>query len=757
MRFKGIKRDVYAQNWDEAFPIGDGTTGGLVFGNPLKEVIATNHEELFVPMPENSDSRPYNIKDSVPKVRELLHEGKYKEATDFFLHAAADDGAPYNTIIWTNPFEAAADLCIDIDGYEESQVTNYTNKLDFSNAQAEVDFDLAGQHLSRKAFVSRSRGILVLNIQKEGKPVSFGVNLRTKKDIIYVDSVSVNAEGECISLVSNHSEDESGYVSVARVITDGDSECKGNGIFVSNANNCLILYLITPWKKGSEAVKVRNIRTLMDINTDYESLFKEHAVIHEEYFERVKFSFSDSDEEYTNEQLRDMCSSDKLAPEFLERMADFGRYLEICSFGKLPPNLQGVWNGTVNPPWSADYTLDENIQMMMWQALPGGFNGFVRCYFDWLESYSEDFRKNAEAYYGARGLFAASRVSTGGIHVHFHELWPMFFWTAGAGWLSSLYEDYYEYTGDENMLLRGVNYWKEVVLFYEDFLTVDETGHYEFAPSYSPENTPLGHDSPTAINATMDVAIAKEVYTNLINACKLLEIEEENVAKWEKELAMLPEYKTNEDGALKEWLPDDCKDDYHHRHSSHLYPVFPGNEAKRDGNEDLFEACHKAAECRLLDGVDAISGWGLVHLANISARLRDANLWYLAINRIIQKFTLGNFFTGHNEHSLFQMDANLGITAAVYEMFVYSDMEHAELFPVWLPQFENMSVEGIRVKGKGKILKLSRDNDSFEVTFEYQGRNEYRLVCPEGFSFEDGDTEEVVYPGSVVTFKGYKR
>lgn len=758
MKFKGLLRNEWTSNWDEAFPIGNGTIGGLIYGNPLHETIDTNHEELYVPMPENSDSRPYNGKEYLEGMRKLIHEGKYKEAFEYYERGLEKDGAPYDTIVWTNPYETAARIHMDIEGYSEKDVTEYKERLDFATGEDCVSFLLKGEKLTRKSFVSRSRDIMAVEVRKEGNPLSMEFSLAPNKGSHHVESVVVGQEDEFLILEATHSEEESGYVSVARVITDGVCEVNKDNMFeVSKANYVLVYYTVAPWKRSLEAEKVKLVRLLRDMTPDYEALYKEHEIIHRDLFEKVSVDFSDSDKEYTNKELKDMCADSKFPPELLERMCDMGRYLAICSNGKLPPNLQGIWNGNPNPPWSSDYTLDENIQMMMWQVLPGGLNGFARSYFDWLESYLDDFRDNAEAYYGCKGIFAAARVSSDGYHRHFCHQWPMITWTAGAGWLGSVYEDYYEYTGDENMLLRGVKYWKEVVAFYEDFMKMGIDGKYEFAPSYSPENTPLGNDSPVAVNATMDVAIAREVYTNLLNAVKILDIEKENVLRWEKELSLLPDYAINEDGAIKEWIPKEFKDDYHHRHSSHLYPVFPGREALSDDNAELFEACHKAASFRLLDGVEAISGWGLCHLANICARLRDADLWYRALNRLIQVFTLSNLFTCHNEHHLFQMDANLGLTNAVYEMIAYSDMEKVVLFPVWRDEFDNLSVKGLRLRGIVRIKNLYKKKDSFELTIDSCGRNPVRIVCPEGFSFDNGDTEALLIPGEELKLTAFRR
>lgn len=758
MKFKGLLRTHCAKNWDEALPVGNGTIGGLVFGNALHETILTNHEALFLPMPENVESHPYNGKDYLEGMRKLLHEGKYREAFEYYSRGLEKDGAPYETIVWTNPFETASKLHIDMEGYGESDVTDYSQRLDFTTGEASVSFALKGEKVERKCFVSRSRDICAVELRKEGNPLTAEVSLAPFKDAHHVSSVETSTDGEYLVCEATHSEEESGYVSAARLITDGVLESTADNMFkVSKANYLLIYYTLSPWKLRMEAEKVKLLRVLKDMTPDYEALFKEHVAIHSDLFNKVTVNFSDDEKEYTNDELRALCTEDTISPLLLERMCDFGRYLDIASFGKLPPNLQGVWSGTVNPPWSSDYTLDENIQMMMWPILPGGLNGFSRTYFEWLESYLDDFRENAKSYYGCRGIFSAPRVTTDGYHRHYCHQWPMLTWTAGAGWLGSEYRKYYDYTGDENMLLRGVKYWKEVVEFYEDFMTLDANGKYEFAPSYSPENTPLGNDSPVAINATMDVAIAKETYTNLIEACEILDIEEDMLDTWREELSKLPDYAVNEDGAVKEWIPEKLKDDYHHRHSSHLYMVFPGYEALKDGNEDLLEACHKATQFRLIDGVEAISGWGLAHLANISARLGDTALWYRAIHRLISVFTLDNLFTCHNEHFLFQMDANLGLTSAVYEMIAFSDTDRVKFFPVWRDDFDNLSVKGLRLKGVSRIQSLEKHKDYFTVTMDSQGKKDLHVELPEGFSLENGNTELVLHPGETINFKAIRR
>ena len=163
MKFKGLKSKKFAEKWDEAFPVGNGTIGCLVFGNPLHEKIATSHEELFLPLPVNNDVRPFKTSGCIKEVRELLFAGKYYEATERFLREAEKDGYPYNECIWTNPFETATEVYIDMPGLKN--VSDYVSRLDFTNSELVTSFVADGISVRRKAFASRTRSVFAMKIE----------------------------------------------------------------------------------------------------------------------------------------------------------------------------------------------------------------------------------------------------------------------------------------------------------------------------------------------------------------------------------------------------------------------------------------------------------------------------------------------------------------------------------------------------------------------------------------------------------------
>lgn len=720
---RGMFNTKPAGKWDEAYPSGNGIHGVLVMGEPYDETLIFNHERLFLPLPANFNSDIPDMSDQLPNLRSMLREGRYKEATAAYLDKMTERGFPAD-LIWTDPFHPAFDLLIHTG--ENGEIENYRRSINFETGEILVEWEDERGAFQRRIFVSRDCNSVVLSLKAPacGK-LDCSLRLAEHPGGVYIGPACIKAEEGWLLFRSFYSVGGGGYEGVVRIAhTGGTAEMLNDGVVFHDVDGALVIVRITPFRKdtpeyiASSASLVKN--ELAALPADYQTLLENHAAIYGELFRRVELDlYSENERELSNEALLDMVRDGNVTKAFIERMHDFGRYLLISSSGQLPPNLQGVWNGIWNPPWSSDYTLDENLQMMMWQVLPGNLPELAQSYFNLIESWTDDWKTNARLYYGCRGIFSSIRSSRNGLHKHFSEDYPLMFWTAGAGWLGQMFYDYWLFTGDEQFLKdRAVPYLREVALFYEDFLVTGPDGKYEFIPSYSPENTPLNSDSPTAVNSTMDIAVAREVLSNLVKACETIGMDQQDTCKWRRMLDKLPDYLVNHDGAIMEWACPGFEDDYHHRHSSHLYPVFPGFEVTREETPELYQACLRAAELRLTDGIEAITGWGLAHLANSSARLKDGNLVYLSLSRIIRKFLLPNLFTCHNEGNLFQMDANLGFTAAILEMLVFSKPGWIELLPALPAELPKGRISGVLCRGWIKLDSMCWDMDIKQIIIE---------------------------------------
>jgi alpha-L-fucosidase 2 len=205
----------------------------------------------------------------------------------------------------------------------------------------------------------------------------------------------------------------------------------------------------------------------------------------------------------------------------------------------------------------------------------------------------------------------------------------------------------------------------------------------------------------------------------------------------------IPEYEINEDGAIKEWLHPDFTDNYHHRHQSHIYPLFPGYEIGRD-NVELFEACKIAVEKRLVIGLKEQTGWSLSHMANIFARLKDKDGVKRCLDLLLRFCTGQNLFTYHNDwrnmgvtlkymhagKAPFQIDANMGFTAAIYEALVYSSTEKIEILPALPRELESGKITGICTQ-MGVGVSLIWDKSTVTATFAARENVTFKLLSPE--------------------------
>jgi len=454
--------------------------------------------------------------------------------------------------------------------------------------------------------------------------------------------------------------------------------------------------------ENADSAMERELKALQSLNADYDELLSRHVALHRDLFMRVQLDLNarDKNRQLSNEKLVNEANHGQAYNALLERMFDFGRFALICSssIDGMPANLQGIWNGVYGPPWAADYHADMNIEMNYWQALTGNLAEITLCYFDYYESLLDDFRTNARNITGCRGILAPMSGTTHGVG----ELnWSC--WTAGTGWLAQLFYDYWLHTGNREFLKnRAVPFMKEVALFYEDFMVEGPDGRYEFIPSISPENVPSNAKSSCTINATMDIAVAKEILNNLCSACELLNIEKESVGRWREMLAKLPPYLINEDGAIKEWSHPAFADNYEHRHMSHLYPLYPGLEISSYKNHKLFQACKVAMEKKWLE-FEYPCAWSYVYAAAEFARLEQPEQALEALKIVARGYTLPNLFTTlwlySHKPPMMQFEAASGIPASIMEMLMYSDGKMIKLLPALPKEWNKGHIKGLLARG----------------------------------------------------------
>jgi alpha-L-fucosidase 2 len=707
-----ISLNTPASEWRDAWPTGNGQVGALVYGDVTNEKIIINHEDLWLygeklPLPD--------VSGSLKEVRNLMEKKEYSKAHNCHRDRLHESGY----------FPVMSDfspLCtLEILDNNPYPVSLYRRDLNMENGEVSVNWQGGGYHFSRDFFVSRSSGKIYCQFKSSGTgQLNFNLSLSPLADnpdnsYCKAHGLEFSKETDSGSLsISGRDKRGFNFGAVVSIKRDGGSSTVENDV-LQIRNSEMIQIEIEVFAGASDRL---GADTFCDFDYSHE-LFK-HKKLHGELYHRLNL-------ELGGEGMKDV-----------QKMFDYGRYLLISSTGSaLPPNLQGLWNGDRHPIWNCFYMLNENIQMMHWLALPGNTPEMLLSLFEYYESRLDDFRENALKLFKCRGIFIpANTVPDTGVITDLQG--HLIYWTAGAAWLCRFYYDYYLYTEDETFLReRALPIMKEAAAFYEDYTYVNERGEIEFNPSISPENAPeefnrqhkMDANCNISINATMDIALCKELLTNLIEGSELCGLNDESIPVWRNIISKLPPYTVNEDGAICEWLHEGFSDNYHHRHVSHIYPFFPGREIAP--GDEMVSPIKKAVDKRFEIGMKEQTGWSVVHLANIYARLGQGDR-ALECLEILKEYCTGeNLFTYHNDwrergvceakpkgfdKRVFQIDANMGYPAAILEMLIHSDRGVITLLPGVPSTMEEGRISGVKCRGNIQLdMKWSAESLSVQM------------------------------------------
>lgn len=702
----------HQEMWREAAPCGNGLIGLSVYGGIKKEIILMNHAYLW--RGSLTEELP-DVSESLKTTRKFLKENDVLNADKVLSDALNKKDYKGETAV---PLPLAD---ISIYSHSNQLPKNYRRIIDMEKALVTVTWTENSVRYKRETFVSRINDLVFTRITCDEKILDLNVGVLHHDDETIGKYEIINEEiknSDNHIFFSAYNDDDfakGDYGAVCKVTSNGDAvavtrferKYEKKEISIKNANEILLVTRL--FIKSNREDEFKEISETYDFDTE----LAKHASAHNEIYSSVDFSISD-ETETSNEELLIQAYDTGATNELIEKLYAYGRYLFVCSSRNkdtLPCHLVGLWNGSYDCMW-AFYMYNVNFELMYWQALTGNMPDYLKLALSYTESQMADFEENAKKLYGCRGIFINS-VNTPESGLSKFNGNHILNWTMSAAWFSQHFWDYYMYTGDiEYLKEHSLPFMCKTALFFEDFLELDDNGHYLFSPSVSPENTAsniksiVHREIETCVNATMDIAVLKELLTNLIKGAKITGEYTDKIQTWENMIAKLPEYQINEDGAIKEWTHEFYKDNYNHRHHSHIYPVFPGREVKR--GDELFPAFKKAEDMRLQFGLSDQSSWSMIFMACISARMANGERCLEILDTMARNCLMNNFFTLHNDwrrtgpvfcddmrQAPFQMDGNLGIPAAINEMMLYSDEDHIEVLPALPKEWKSGYIKGL--------------------------------------------------------------
>ncbi len=657
--------------WDEAIPLGNGMSGGLLWGEGSEVRLSLDRGDLWderLPDLLLQDNWNYDT------IRRLVAAGNQAEISRLF-------DVPYDRIPFPTKLPGGR-LVLTL---APSQTCQYF-ELDMRRAVGQTHLG-DGQ---LECFFAATRPVAMLRVA--GPPLQFHFQRPQGLDRLGYAAAQFGESPDMIWMVQKAALGLEYAVVVARQ---------------RQANATHLAVAIVSNRDGQNPLEVGKQHVHQALEAGYQSVLTEHVQWWDRFWS---------------------ISSVTIPDPLIQQHYNLVRYFYgAASRPDAPPMpLQGVWtrdDGDL-PPWKGDYHHDLNTQMTYLPYLTAGL-------FEAGESFLNDqwrllptYRKFAEHFFhvdGAAmpGVATQAGKPTGGWSQY--SLSP-----TNALWVGQSFYLHWRYTADDQFLADKAYPWLSAMATGIEQLLQQRNGHLYLPLSSSPEI----HDNSLCAwlppNSNYDLALMRWAFAALAEMAGVLEKTDEQT-HWRELLSKLDQPLADDQHILMFAQGDPFNAS--HRHHSHTMEIHPLGTMHIESDERQ-RATIRATLKRMRElGTRAWVGYSFSWAAAMHARAGEPEAALDFLQKYAHAFILRNGFHANGDQTRsglsgftyrpFTLEGNFLCMEAVHEMvlqswprdFLTNPLPIVRVFPAMPWQWHDAAFDRLRAQG-GYIVSARRENNA---------------------------------------------